>query len=177
VNSLPNGERLTLTGDEGSPASGPGSGFLTRGYRVERTVPVGSTKIHALLTARPPRQVRFVLTRFENLDEGRCAAYVELQGPGASYTGRAEGGSRDVGGLRAAAEATAGALRDLGHAVTLQDVQSIRAVGEFAVAVRVKAEHGHETRELVGFCLAGDDPMRAAALAVLNATNRFLDLG
>jgi hypothetical protein len=56
-------------------------------------------------------------------------------------------------------------------------VQLIRAVGEPAVVVRVKAEHGHETRDLIGFCLAGDDPMRGAALAVLNATNRFLDLG
>jgi hypothetical protein len=121
--------------------------------------------------------VRFVLTRLENLDEGRCAVHVELQGAGASHIGRAEGGSRDVGGLRAAAEATAGALRDLGHAVTLEAVQLIRAVGEPAVVVRVKAEHGHETRDLIGFCLAGDDPMRGAALAVLNATNRFLDLG
>ena len=129
------------------------------------------------MTNRPPRQVRFVLTRFEHLGRDRCAAHVELQGAAATYTGRAEGGCQDVGGLRAAAQATTDALQDLGHQVTLEDVALIQALGEPAVVVRVLAHHDEEVRHLVGFSLAGDDPMRAAALAVLSATNRFLEIG
>jgi hypothetical protein len=129
------------------------------------------------MTNRAPRQVRFVLTRFENLGSDRCAVHVELAGAAARYTGRAEGGCHDVGGLRAAAQATVDALSDLGHPVRLEDVEMIRALGEAAVVVRVAAQYGAETRRLVGFSRAGDDPMRAAALAVLSATNRFLELG
>jgi len=129
------------------------------------------------MTERLPRNVRFVLTKLENLAPGRCAALVELQGASSTYTGRAEGGCDDAGGLRAAAQATTGALQDLGHAVKLEGVELITALGEPAVVVRVAAERDGETRRLMGFSVAGDDPMRAAALAVLSATNRFFEIG
>ena len=129
------------------------------------------------MTDRPQRNVRFVVTRLENLAPGRCGAVVELQGASATYTGRAEEGCDSTGVLRAAALATAGALRDLGHDVTLEDVGLIVALGEPAVVVRVRAMRDGETRELLGFSAAADDPMRAAALAVLSATNRFLEIG
>lgn len=129
------------------------------------------------MTERLPRNVRFVLTRLESLAPDRCGAVVELQGAAATYTGRAEGGRDDTGGLRAAAQATTGALQDLGHQVSLENIEMIRALGEAAVVVRVRAQQDGETRHLVGFSLAGDDPMRAAALAVLNATNRFFEIG
>ncbi len=83
----------------------------------------------------------------------------------------------DVEGLRAAAQATADALEDLGHAVEVEGVEVVQALGEPAVVVRVAAQHEGETRRLVGFCLSGDDPMKATVLAVLNATNRFLEIG
>ena len=129
------------------------------------------------MTERPPRNVRFVLTKFENMAPGRCAALVELQGAANRYSGRAESGCDDAGGLRAAAQATTGALQDLGHAVELEDVEMINALGEAAVVVRVAAERDGESRRLMGFSVAGDDPMRAAALAVLSATNRFFEIG
>ena len=129
------------------------------------------------MTARPQRSVRFVHSRFETLAPDRCAAHVELQGMSATYTGHSEGGCRDVGGLRATGQATVGALQALGHRVTLEDIGLITALGEAVVVVRVLAEKEDESRRLLGFSVAGDDPMRAAALAVLNATNRFFEIG
>lgn len=126
---------------------------------------------------RQQRHVRFLLTRFEHVGPDRCAVSVELQGASATYFGHAEGECQDVGGLRAVAQATADALHDLGHVVTVEDVDLIRAFGEPAVIVRILARYEEETRHVVGFSLAGDDPMRAAALAVLNATNRFFEIG
>ena len=130
-----------------------------------------------ILTTRPPRQVRFERARLEPVAPDRCAAQVELRSAAATYVGRAEGGCMDVDGLRAAARATADALQDLGDVVLVDGVDVVPAFGEPAVVVRVTAEHEGETRRLVGFCLAGDDPLRATVLAVLNATNRFLEIG
>ena len=59
----------------------------------------------------------------------------------------------------------------------LEEVEMINALGEAAVVVRVAAERDGESRRLMGFSVAGDDPMRAAALAVLSATNRFFEIG
>jgi hypothetical protein len=46
-----------------------------------------------------------------------------------------------------------------------------------AVVVTLAVTRGTEQQTLLGVCDAGDDPVRAAALAVLNATNRFLEPG
>lgn len=91
--------------------------------------------------------------------------------------GRAQRGCLDVEGLRSVAEAAARALRELGHTVDVDAVDLVQALGEPTVVVRVVACYEGETRKLVGFCTAGDDPARASVLAVLNATNRFLDIG
>jgi hypothetical protein len=42
------------------------------------------------------------------------------------------------------------------------------------VAVNLGARRRGHWQPLVGFCMAGPDPARAAALAVLNAINRIL---
>jgi len=129
------------------------------------------------VTARPPRQVRFVRAQFDTLASGRCAAQVELQGAAATYVGRAEGGCIDAEGPWAAARATADALHDLGHPVAIHGVEMVTVFGESAVAVQVTAQHEGNARRLVGFCLAADDALRATVLAVLNATNRFFEIG
>jgi len=129
------------------------------------------------MTIRPSRQVRFLRAQVESVAPDRCAAQVELLGAAATYVGRAEGGCMDLEGLRAGAQATATALRDLGHRVEVDGVEMVMTFGEPAVVVRVMAEHDEETRRLVGYCLVGEDGLRAAALAVLNATNRFLEIG
>jgi len=129
------------------------------------------------MTTRPSRQVRFLRAQVESVAPDRCAAQVELLGAAATYVGRAEGGCIDVEGLRAAAQATAGALHDLGHPVKVDGVELVMTFGEPSVVVRVTAHHEDETRQLIGLCLVGEDGLRAAALAVLSATNRFLEIG
>lgn len=129
------------------------------------------------MSSRPPRQVRFVSAQLRHFAPDRCEATVELKGAAATYLGRAQGGCVDVGAFLSAAQAAADALRERGHNVKVDAVEMLQAFGEPAVVARVAAHYEGETRTLVGFCVAGDDPMRATVLAVLNATNRFLEIG
>lgn len=126
---------------------------------------------------RPPRHVRHVSTQLDSVAPDRCEAQVKLEGGDSSYVGRAQGGCVDNQALRSAAEATANVLRELGHAVGIEAVEMIQAFGEPAVVVRITARDANETRQLVGFCPTGGHPLRASVLAVLNATNRFLEIG
>jgi hypothetical protein len=45
------------------------------------------------------------------------------------------------------------------------------------IIVSLAATRASKSRTLLGVCDAGEDLARAAALAVLNATNRFLGVG
>ena len=121
---------------------------------------------------------------FEPLDVDRFAARVRLvrqltPTSKQAFTGRAAG-ARDIERLRCAAEAVLDGLRKM-ERVNVSDFQllgleDIRVFDVPAVVVLVSITHHGETRRLVGVCLAGEDPLRSAALAVLNATNRFLSL-
>ncbi len=62
-------------------------------------------------------------------------------------------------------------------AFELLEVKTITVLKTTAVIVALSVRHRNETRQLVGLCLTAQHPTRAPALAVLNATNRFLDTG
>jgi len=130
---------------------------------------------------RPPRRVRFVRASLERLSQNQCLATVELERPEAgSYVGTATGGCPEVEGLRASARAAVDALMQAvgeQHRIEVHDVQVFDAFGHSAVLVHLAAQVQDRTQALMGFCVAGEDPTRAAALAVLNATNRVLDIG
>jgi hypothetical protein len=63
------------------------------------------------------------------------------------------------------------------HVLEVQDVKLLNVLGRLAVMVHLGARRQEHWRSLMGFCVAGQDPTRAAALAVLHATNRVLDVG
>jgi len=127
---------------------------------------------------RPTRHVRFVRSELQlKSAPAQCAAEVELRGAASNYVGQAEDGCADVPGLRCVAQATARALHPLGHGLEIEDIEMVQALGHPAVVVRVRARYEEEQRTLHGFCLVQDEPARAATLAVLNAVNRFLDVG
>ena len=126
---------------------------------------------------RSPRQVRFLSAAINNTAPDRCVVKVEVRAPNQTCSGTAEGGSDEAGQLHSAALATNEALRALGHKVELDDVAALSILGDWCVAVRVIAEHEGERRRLMGFCVAGNDVLKATVLAVLNATNRFLEIG
>jgi hypothetical protein len=109
---------------------------------------------------------------------------VRLEYLGGSYVGSADDDSSPEGELRAAAEATLDALMkairayrpDLDISLHLREIGPFDAFGNAGVMVAVRAVFAKELRSLIGFSPVGDDPARAASLAVLTATNRVVAL-
>ena len=128
-----------------------------------------------------PRMIRFIRANLEVAADS-CTAEVEVETPGLGYfVGSAQGGNSEADKLRAVARATADALSDAFKAhnaqVRVLGVQVVDAVPHNAVMVTLAASKGTHNRTLLGIC-DGDthDTTKATALAVLNATNRFLSL-
>jgi hypothetical protein len=124
-------------------------------------------------------RVKFADFRFERTADGRCRAEVELLAPvsGSRHRGVEEAVGDQPAGLRCVAQAT---LKALEGAIEHQDlfeilgVKAIKAFDTVVVLVAMSAKRDDELQRLVGSYLATDDPERGAALAVLNATNRYL---
>ncbi len=136
------------------------------------------------MTITPPARLRFIGVALESLSEDQFRARVELERPAGqvwrkAYVGFADG-SGEPDKLRAAARATLDALRQsVGAGAASGDFQllGLEPVAVFqsaVIAVQLSIHYSNETRQLVGFCLVNDNPLRAACLAVLNGTNRFL---
>ncbi len=135
---------------------------------------------------RRPRAVRFVDFTLEKLEGGRCRARVELDrqlNPALRqrYIGTAEDAASAAGTIKCSALAALEALRRVVGAaeedLTLEDLKAVKVFDESAVIVALRARHKTQARRLVGFCLVEENAAQAAALAVLNATNRFLGTG
>ncbi len=134
------------------------------------------------MAERPPRLVRFVSAEIEQLAEDRCHTRVELlHQSGATHVGEVDGGCSNADRLRLAAQAAADAVRKAvcgtGDKLEVTGATITEAFGKRTVFVQVAAFYLGQRRELMGFCLIDPDPTRAAALAVLNAVNRFLGIG
>ena len=126
----------------------------------------------------PRRAVRFVRSQIEPLPDDRCQALVQVERDGVGLTtATALGGTTQADTLRAVARATADALSEaLGAEVRVRGVQLLQAFAQTVVVVSMVATQGERSQALLGICDGTDDLARAAALAVLNATNRFLGL-
>ena len=128
-----------------------------------------------------PRMIRFIRA---NLDVGidSSIAVVEVETPGLGrFVGSAQGGIGEADQLRAVARATADALSDAFETrnaqVRVLGVQVVEALPHNAVMVTLAASKGTDNRNLIGICDSDtNDTAKATALAVLNATNRFLSL-
>lgn len=121
------------------------------------------------------RFAQFVNTQ---LPDGHCRIRVELTHPQVgTHTGQCEGLGSETGILRCSAQACVDALTgavngNLGF--ELLGVKAVRAFDATVIIVALLVEGETAPRRIVGSCLTEDDPPRAAALAVLNATNRLL---
>jgi hypothetical protein len=128
----------------------------------------------------PHERLRFVGLSFGKLPETRCLARVELERrPGQTVVASWEGRDTGPGKLRAAAEATLKAIirstDASADAFTLVGIKAVKVFAEAAVIVAVTVSYDGGTKRMVGFCVIDEEhPYRAASLAVLNATNRFL---
>ncbi len=129
-------------------------------------------------TASVAERLRFQVFSFDRLPDGHCRARVQLSWiDGREFVGECEGMTSQAGELRCAALATVQALdRAVRDDVQLEllGVKSVRAFDATVIIVSLSVQsEGHAWR-MVGSYLTETDPPRAAALAVLNATNRVL---
>jgi hypothetical protein len=122
-------------------------------------------------------RLRFAEFVLDRLPSGRCRAKVGLTWRDSeAFTGESEGLASQAGELRCAAQACVNAL---GQAVQgamtfeLLGVKAVRAFDATVVIVSLSTSAEGDQR-VVGSVLTEADPARAAALAVLNATNRIL---
>ena len=131
------------------------------------------------MTGPAHRLIRFVRAEVKQVSGESCEATVELERRGSgAFTATASGPSEAQDQLRAVARATSDALSDTfdarGVKVRVVSVQLVESLTQRTVLVTLAVSRGSEQRTLLGVCDATNDPVRAAALAVLNATNRFL---
>lgn len=135
------------------------------------------------MSPRAPRSIRFVTSQIERFPQSRSRARVILERPGHDlYIGTAEQTAPNRTDLWCAAEAAAMALGQAvapgdPEAVRVRGVQRLEVFGKKAVLVAVDARRDNQARPLIGVGEINGDAGRAAAVAVLNATNRFLEVG
>jgi hypothetical protein len=125
-------------------------------------------------------RIRFEDFALQQLPDSRCSARVVLAWqPGEEFVGTAEGEDSPQGQLRLAAEATARALEAATHGevgLTVISVKALDTLETVLVVVSLSSLVEHRSERLVGSCLIKNRPARGAALAVLNATNRLLNI-
>lgn len=135
---------------------------------------------------RPPRVVKFVKAELTSTGPNRCRGLVELKREGGrSCFGSADGDCAEPENLRCVAQATANALLQAvgadsdpaGFEIRVKEVAVQDTFGKHTVLVAVSGTYFKQRRDLLGLCVIETDPVKAAALAVLNATNRFLGIG
>jgi len=134
------------------------------------------------MAERPPRTIRFIRAELERLDVLRFRAVVQIERPESGlHSGTADGAGTEADGLRAIARAAADAVSEAFSAdevrVRVRGVQPVEAFGQTVVIVSVAASARGRSQTLLGVCDGGENSSRATALAVLNATNRFLGAG
>lgn len=141
-------------------AAGP-SVVVSAAYRPER---------------RDRQRVRFMELQRTIQPDQQIAFTVTLEWAGSEYTGRVAGEKGDAVELRTIASAALTAIAALvPHEVKvrLAGVKMVRAFDAELVVVSLYRPDD-EPHNLVGAVVAGDDPRRAAATAVLSALNRLL---
>jgi hypothetical protein len=128
-----------------------------------------------------PRRVRLVRAAADPADTGTKRFEVLLErATGESFAGNATGRTTATSDLKTAAEATLVALRDAvgeGAEATLLGALPISAFGANLIMVGIKVSHRGKEHKLFGLSPVAGDRTRAAAMATLDAVNRFLGLG
>ncbi|MDB4949553.1 MAG: hypothetical protein JWM27_2202 [Gemmatimonadetes bacterium] len=122
------------------------------------------------------RRVRFVDARVEMPRVGRAKAVVELEWGGVLFSESMEGEGGPAMELRLVALATIRALESVMRGTLtfqLVGIKVVRAFDEDMAVAMLRADQLPDP-SLVGASLSAGMPFRAASLAVLNSTNRFL---
>ncbi len=130
---------------------------------------------------RPGRRLRFVSLKLERVSVNICRAQITLEREsGREIVCSCSGTASELGMLHSAASATAAALgeaTDAGpDAFQIIDLEKVTVFGKAAVAVGIAVRSKERSKiNLVGFVIMNPKkPVQAAALAVLNGTNRYI---
>ncbi len=122
-------------------------------------------------------RLRFLRCIVDRVSDDRCDARVELEGPdGTNYAGQGLGTGASAH-LRASAQAVLNIIRDRFPEAGTFELLGVKAIGAFdttVVIVAIAARDEAGIKRLVGSYLASDDEDTGAAIAVLNATNRYI---
>lgn len=123
-------------------------------------------------------RLRFTGYRFVRTPTGQCTAEVELTWTdGRTMTGRASGQSSPLGDYRIAADAALHAIEGFVAGIVRFEIIGVKAIKAFDANVVIVSIHAHRdgpVATLLGCYLAEGDAIKAAAYAVLNATNRMI---
>jgi hypothetical protein len=142
-------------------------GYLATDVQLDVSFLSGSAQTH---------RVRFIGATLATQSVTRAAATVTLEWNEARIDAVAEGETGPVAALRLCALATLQALEQVVQGALRFHIVGIRVLRVFdsdlVVVLLRTSEPPH--RQLIGATLVTGDPHRAAALAVLNATNRIL---
>jgi len=138
---------------------------------------VAAVPLECVVRAATLQRERVRFDRVERNEQRDNSIHIDvhLEWNGQSFEGNATGERGDAIEIRTAASATIDALeKALGSSLDLRliGVKQVRAFD--AELIVVSLNRNEDRQKLVGIVVMGDDPRRAAALAVLNALNRML---
>ncbi len=124
-----------------------------------------------------PRRVRFTGATVRSESISQRAVSVKLERRGGEQILGHSGNGKSVTDLRRGAEAMLDALSKLagpGTSLVLRDVTPVVALKQSFVLAVVDVRYELQRAALIGTSPLSADPAKDGALAVLNATNRFL---
>jgi hypothetical protein len=157
-------------------SSGSAAELVVHSVLARHGLSAADAQVHLsyLSAPEPRRRVRFISCGITHRHSGALAT-VQLEWAGSRFTGELEGESGPAVELRLIAMATVAALdRVLGGRVKIQmvGIKPFRAFDADVVVALLRSDV--DGKSLIGAAMAEEDPRRAAAIAVLNATNRIL---
>lgn len=138
--------------------------------------PIEALDQHAVREAARRREVLFGRLEFQGGSGSRITLAVTLQAGDEEFTGAAEAVDNARARMLGAARAAVAALEHVVEQGTLEveGVQVVEAFGRRYVMAGVLVAESRSSYLLTGTCELADSPERAAVLAVLDATNRWL---
>ena len=124
-------------------------------------------------------RLQFAEFDYEPYADGSCVSSIVLEWEGGQrFRGRAEGTQTPQGELRCGALAAVAAAEEAADdkiAFSLVGVKAVRAFDNWVIIVAVRGKAGDADHRLIGaYATQGDQTARAAAMSVLDATNRVL---
>jgi hypothetical protein len=127
------------------------------------------------------RRVRFHSVRSETTPDSKCRIRVEVEwGHGSFVPGESEGTATREGRLIAGAAATLQAIEKVTQGILkleFRGAKVVRAFDTFVIIVALRGNALGRRYDLIGACEAPDDDVvRGVVLAVLDATNRVLEI-